>query len=280
MAATVSPTFSLLRQLVLRDLRVRYRSTIFGFLWSLVKPAILIALFFAVFQMFPGIRGTLTDFKGSVSFGVFLSIGIITWTFFAGALNEGVNAYLVHHHLITKAAFYRPVLPIASAISHFIHYLVAQAALILFLGFIGYHSWQPQILLLIPLSLVELIMVSSIVAILAWAQVLVRDTTQFLELGLMVWFYGSPIIYPANLPLGFFDSRILDFIYMANPVAPIVLFRQRILMANYLRSPEQLDPTMSGLQDYLLLALLVTAILTAFAWGMNRRVNHIIADRI
>ncbi|MCA9430843.1 MAG: hypothetical protein KC940_10080, partial [Candidatus Omnitrophica bacterium] len=144
MAATVSPTFSLLRQLVLRDLRVRYRSTIFGFLWSLVKPAILIALFFAVFQMFPGIRGTLTDFKGSVSFGVFLSIGIITWTFFAGALNEGVNAYLVHHHLITKAAFYRPVLPIASAISHFIHYLVAQAALILFLGFIGYHSWQPQ----------------------------------------------------------------------------------------------------------------------------------------
>ncbi|MCA9450144.1 MAG: hypothetical protein KC931_23685, partial [Candidatus Omnitrophica bacterium] len=116
MSSTPSPTLSLLRQLVLRDLRLRYRSTVFGFLWSLVKPAIIIALFFVVFQMFPGIRGTLTDYEGSVSFGVFLAIGIITWTFFSGGLNEGVNAYLNHHHLITKAAFYRPVLPVAYAI--------------------------------------------------------------------------------------------------------------------------------------------------------------------
>ncbi len=280
MATVVSPTFSLLRQLVLRDLRIRYRSTVFGFLWSLVKPAILIALFYSVFQMFPGIRGTLTDYEGAVSFGVFLSIGIITWTYFSGGLNEGVHAYLNHQHLITKAAFYRPVLPIAYAISHFIHYLVAQAALVLFLGFIGYHHWEIQILLLIPLSLMELVLVGALVALLAWAQVIVRDTTQFLELGLMVWFYGSPIIYPATLPLSVLDNKYLDFLYMANPIASIVLLRQRILMSAYLKPPELLNPSGGELQDYLLLALLVTAFLVACAWGLNRRVNHIIADRI
>jgi len=280
MPETTSPTLSLLRQLVLRDLRIRYRSTIFGFLWSLAKPAILIGLFFAVFQMFPGIRGTLTDYEGQVSFGVFIAIGIITWTFFSGALNEGVFAYLNHHHLITKAAFYRPVLPLAYAVSYFIHYLVAQAALILFLGFIGYHHWEPRILLLIPLSLMELFLVGAVMALLAWAQVVVRDTNQFLELGLMIWFYGSPIIYPATLPLGILDNRYLDFLYMANPVAPIVLMRQRILMSAYLKPSELLSPTPGELQDYLLLALLVTASLVVCAWVLNRRVNHIIADRI
>ena len=245
-----------------------------------MKPAILIGLFFAVFQMFRGIRGTLTDYEGSVSFGVFLAIGIITWTFFSGGLNEGIHAYLNHQHLITKAAFYRPVLPLAYAISHFIHYLVAQGALILFLGLIGYHHWEPQILLLIPLSLMELVLVGALVALLAWAQVVVRDTNQFLELGLMIWFYGSPIIYPATLPLGILESKYLDFLYMANPIAPIVLIRQRILMSAYLKPAEFLSPTNGELQDYLLLALWVTSILVACAWGLNRKVTHILADRL
>lgn len=280
MKDALGPTLSLLRQLVLRDLRLRYRSTFLGFLWSLVKPAILIALFYTVFQMFPGVRGALTDYTPEASFGVFLAVGIITWTFFAGALQEGVHAYLNHAHLIGKAAFYRPVLPLASTLSHFVHYLVAQAALILFLGFAGYHDWEPQILWVIPLSLFELVLVASLASLFAWAQVVVRDTTQFLDMGMMIWFYATPIIYPASLPLGILESRQLQFLYMANPIAPVVLLRQRILMSSTLNPAETLNPGAVELQDYLLLSLLVTAILFAAAWGLNRKVNHTIADRI
>jgi len=283
-----SPTLSLLRQMVLRDLRLRYRSTFLGFFWSLAKPGALILLFYVIFQvvMRIGEDALGNDFGRGANYGVFVAIGIITWTFFSGALVQGVPAYLDHQHLITKAYFWRPVLPLACAVSNWVHYLFAQAVLVVFLRAMGCHHWETQLLWLLPLSFLELALVAGLLWLLSWFHTLARDTLQFVELGLMVWFYGSPVIYPASLVYksdlfsGDSAASPLAIVYLLNPLAPILVVRQRLLLSNYLKAPSFLHPTPDQLQDSLILALFSIAALAAFAWRLNRKVNRQIADRI
>jgi ABC-type polysaccharide/polyol phosphate export permease len=282
-----NPTLGLLRQIVLRDLRLRYRSTFLGFFWSLAKPGAMILLFYIVFQKILDMRAAaFSDYTAEASYGVFVAIGIITWTFISGATIEGISAYLTHSHLITKASFYRPVLPLGCVVSHWIHYLFAQAVLVLFLGFIGYHHWESNLLVLIPLNLVELALVGSLVTLLAWFQVRTRDTLQFTELGLMVWFYGSPIIYTASIAVksnflnDHFSEKASALIYLANPLAPLLVLRQRLLTSAYLAEPEMLRPTPAQLHDALMIAVLLIGALAYLAYRINRRVNEQIADKI
>jgi ABC-2 type transport system permease protein len=285
MTIFIHPSISLLRQLVLRDLRLRYRATTLGFLWSLAKPGALILLFYIIFQMILRIWGGVSDFPRA-SYGAFVAIGIITWSYFSGAIVEGVLSYTTHQHLITKASFWRPVLPLSCAVSHWFHYLFAQIVLIGFFGIIGYHSWNADLIYLLPLSLLELALAAGIVWMLAWFQVVARDTLQFVELGLMVWFYGSPIIYPASVPLTsdklleLFTPDHVSLIYLANPIAPILIIRQRLLMSNMATATTGLNPTPGQLQDSLMIAIFLICGLLYVTWRLNRRVNHQIADRL
>ena len=284
--AMPNPNVALLRQLVVRDLKLRYRSTFLGFFWSLAKPGALILLFYCVFQLILNIRGGLSDFQPTANYGVFVAIGIITWTYVSGAILEGALAYLSHGHLIAKALFWRPVLPLACSLSHWVHYLFAQTVLVVGLGLLDYHDWGIELLGLIPLSLYELCLVAVGVWLLSWFQVLARDTLQFVELGLMVWFYGSPIVYPASIPLrseallAHFAPNHLSLLYLANPLAPILVLRQRILMSNHLADPALLSPSPAQLRDSLMLALFLLGLLLALTWRLNRKVNRQIADRL
>lgn len=285
MTLLAHPTVSLLRQLVLRDLRLRYRATALGFIWSLAKPGALILLFYIIFQMILRVWGSVSDFPRA-SYGAFVAIGIITWSFFSGAIVEGLLSYTSHQHLITKASFWRPVLPLSCVVSHWFHYLFAQVVLVAFFGIIGYHAWTSDLLLLVPLSFLELALAAGIVWMLAWFQVVARDTLQFVELGLMVWFYGSPIIYPASIPLTseklleLFTPDHVSLLYLANPIAPFLIIRQRLLMSKMATDATALNPTPGQLQDSLMLAVFFIGFLLYVTWRLNRRVNHQIADRL
>jgi ABC-2 type transport system permease protein len=272
--------------MVLRELRLRYRSTLLGFFWSLAKPGCQILLFYVIFQLVLKVGGVLDDFIPGANYGVYVAIGIITWTFLGGAILQGLAAYVDHQHLISKASFWRPVLPLACVLSHWVHYLFAQAVLVVFLGFMGSLEWGFEILYLIPLSLVELALVASVVWLLAWFQVLARDTLQFADLGLMIWFYGSPIIYPASTVLKsnalseYLSQAHVALLYLANPMAPILVLRQRVLMSNLLVEASALRPTPDQLRDTFMLSLFTISMLFLLAMKLNRRADKHIADRL
>lgn len=276
---SAASSVSLVKQLVLRDLALRYRSTLLGFFWSLVKPVALIALFYVVFEKILNVRQGMAGLPDEVNYGLFLSTGIITWTFFSSALSQGVSTYLNNHHLLSRAMFWRPALPLAATISQWIHYLFAQAILVLILGFAGGHGWGAQLLLLIPLSVVELILAASVVWILAGFQVLARDTAQFLEIALMVGFYASPILYPAELALSILDQHHLGFLYLLNPLAPLLMLRQAILLwdvAGGTLWQEGLGPS----PVFVVIALAETAVLLYLAVRLNRKLNRTLVDRL
>jgi ABC-2 type transport system permease protein len=277
MSATA--TLSLIKQLAIRDLVLRYRSSFLGFFWSLVKPLVLIVLFYFVFEKILGVRQSMAGLPAQMNYGLFLAVGIITWSFLSTALIEGTSSYLNHHHLIARAFFWRPALPLAGVAAHSVHYVLAQAVLVVILGLAGTHTWSGDLLWLIPITLAEVFLASVIVWLLAGFQVFARDTQSLVELALMVGFYGSPIVYPADLALNRLAPWHLSFFYLLNPAAPLLVLRQHLLL--WQGQGRLLTESFHGLEiPALLFWMLEVGALLFLATKMNRKLNREIADRL
>ncbi len=273
-----SSDISLVKQLVFRDLSLRYRSTLLGFFWSLAHPLALITLFYVVFEKILPIRGSMSGLPAELNYGLFLAVGITSWSFIAGAVTQGVYAYLAQAHLINRARFWRPALPLGGVLSHWIHYCFAQVILVTLLIFCGavHGSWQ--LLWLAPLSLVELALVQGIVWVVAGMEVYARDTAQFLELALMAIFYISPIIYPATLATSILDPQGLAFLYWMNPITLLITARQSLLLEGFKAAVAVPSPGILTIGSAVV--LLVAVPLGLFAVYINRKIDRGIVDRL
>lgn len=271
-------TFSLIKQLVFRDLALRYRSTFFGFLWSLAHPLALIALFYMVFEKILPVRGAMSGLPENMNYGLFLAVGITSWSFVSGAINQGVYSYLAQAHLINRARFWRPALPLGGVLSHWIHYCFAQIVLVIILLACGATNGSWMILCLVPLSIVELVLVLGAVWVLAGLQVYARDTAQFLELALMAIFYVSPIIYPAALASSLLQPHGLDFLYWMNPLTVLITARQCILLDVFSSAVTVPNPGIGMIVTTVLFVMFVPlGLLSVF---MNHKIDRGIVDRL
>src|SRR3712207_2268438 len=126
----------LLRNLVAKELKVRYKGSALGFLWSLVTPLLLTGVFTVVFATF--IRVQVEDFA------TFFLAGYLVWTFFSNSVNASVGAIVGNGALIRKVWFRREVLPLSLVLSQAVHFGLALVATTpLFLWQRGFH---PEVL--------------------------------------------------------------------------------------------------------------------------------------
>jgi ABC-type polysaccharide/polyol phosphate export permease len=260
---------NLLYNLVRRDLTVRYKSTVLGFFWSFVKPLALTAIFYVVFDKIIKL-----DFRerGRIPFALHLLTGMLAWTFFAGATGESLHVILANANLIKKLRLPLVVFPLSVVISHFIHFLMA---LLVLMGLLILAGLTPtaSLLLLPPIVLLLFLLTLAVALALAALNVFYRDIGSFWEVLTTAWFYATPIIYPVytatdrmrDLNLGW-----LKWLYLGNPLTPIVLAcRQVLLYAALDRSAAELPR--SELWLSVLLCLGVTVIL---AWLGRRIFSH------
>ncbi len=269
---------SLIKQLVFRDLALRYRSTFLGFFWSLAHPLALITLFYVVFEKILPIRGAMSGLPGNLNYGLFLAVGITSWSFFSGSVTQGIYSYLAQAHLINRARFWRPALPLGGVLSQWVHYCFAQMILVVILTACGTAHVSWPILWLVPLSLLELVLMLGIVWILAGLQVYARDTAQFIELALMATFYASPIIYPATLASNILQPHGLDFLYWLNPLTALLTARQCLLLEGF--SDAVLIPGPGIVMIGGALIVLVVVPLGFLAMFINHKIDRGIVDRL
>jgi ABC-type polysaccharide/polyol phosphate export permease len=173
-----------------KELRARYKYTIFGFFWILINPVIQMLIIGFVFRFF---------MKESIeNYYYFLFIGLLAWNFFSLALSKATPSIVYERSLIKKAKFSRSIIPLAIVLSDFIHMLAAIALLaipVLFLGTIA-----PFGLVYILIAFFMLIMFTSGICLLSSAlNVRFRDINFFVQAFLMFWFYATPIIYPLSI---------------------------------------------------------------------------------
>ncbi len=209
----------LLINLTRTELRIKYKNSVLGFLWSLLNPVLYLVVFSLVFQEI--LRTQIPRFA------IFLLAGLLVWNFFSTSLASGALSIVANASIVQKVWFPREILPLASVGAAMVHFLLQALVLVgALLLFRQEPDWEA--LALLPLSLLALTLLAVAAALaLAVLNVHYRDTQHLLELVLLAWFWLTPIVYNHQLIADRFGSN--GWVAMLNPITSVVLVFQRAL---------------------------------------------------
>jgi ABC-type polysaccharide/polyol phosphate export permease len=182
---------ALIRNLVAKDLKLKYRGSLLGLLWSLLNPALMLVVYTFAFKLVLRVP--------TENYAYFITAGLLPWSFFAGAVTASTQAIVGNAGLIRKVYFPREILPIASVLFSFTQLLLALAvflpALLLISGIEP--SWT--MILVLPVLLLHLLFTLGLALVLAAVTVHFRDVAHLTEVLLALLFWATPIIYPIDM---------------------------------------------------------------------------------
>ncbi len=210
----------LLVGMIRKELKVKYKNSVLGFLWTMVNPALYIVVFWLVFTQFLP--------NGIPDFVVYFISGLLVWNLFTGALNGATGSIVGNAGIVKKVYFPREILPISSVGASVVHYFLQTIVLIVALIALQHNiDWGAAWLL--PYALITLIIFASALGIfLSAVNVYSRDTQHLLELILLAWFWMTPIIYSYASVLQDRGGLIAAAL-RANPVTMLILPFQRVI---------------------------------------------------
>ncbi len=215
---------NLIWELTARNLKVRYRRSIFGFVWTVLNPLLNALVFGFVFGVL---------LKSPVDrFVLFVIVGIVTWNAFASSVIEAMSVITGSSNLVARLRFPHEVLPISTVLANMINFVLALPSI--FLVMVATHTpFHPQLILL-PWVLVCLFCFSLGIAFMSSAtNVFFRDTRNFLDVVMSLWFFLTPIIY--NLDTVF--TRGQRFVYWLNPMASLITLLRHMFYTSYWDAP-------------------------------------------
>jgi ABC-type polysaccharide/polyol phosphate export permease len=257
-----------------RDIKARYKDSILGFLWSLVRPAILTLVFWLVFtKILP-----MPFNEMGAPFWLHVLVSILGWNFFFGSLNDATHSITSNSSLLKKVRLNCEVFPLAAIISNGVHFALAMIVVVIYLVFsdVGIHA---EFLWLGGAMVVQLLLTLGLALALSAMNVYYRDVGSILELGGMALFYITPVIYPVSVAFeklsegwGAQYARI----YMLNPMAPVVVALRRATL--YSRDKVEIPDAM--LLHYLLIAGGVGLVLSVAGWLYFHWLSRDFADQL
>lgn len=190
MRNNVQHFFELLFIMVEKELRARYKHTIFGFFWLILNPIlqmIVIGFIFTFFMKEPIIH-----------YYYYLFIGLLVWNFFSVSLTKTTPSIVFERSLIKKAAFPREIIPLSIILSNAVHFFVALFLYTIPVIYIG--TISPLSIIYIALGLVFLFIFTVGISLLTTAlNVRFRDINFFVQALLVIWFYATPIVYSLSI---------------------------------------------------------------------------------
>ncbi|MCU1447928.1 MAG: transporter permease [Acidimicrobiales bacterium] len=216
----------LLVNLVRKELKVKYKDSALGFLWSLARPLFLLMVYWIIFGKFLK--------AGIPNFAFYLFSGLVAWDLFGSTLGAATVSITGNGGLIKKIYFPREILPLAAVGAGLVHFALQLIVLFSVLLAFRFDFFGPNLLLL-PVAFVALVMFMTAVSLfLAAANVYLRDIQHLLEVFLLFWFWMTPIVYPINTALNAMSKHHvlgvkLSTIYLLNPMANVVIGFQRAI---------------------------------------------------
>ena len=175
--------------LALKELKIRYKRSVLGFMWALLNPAFMMLVLTLVFS-------TIMRFN-IPHYAIFLLSVLLPWTFFSQSLSYAVEAIVTNGDLIKKVAVPKLVFPMAALVSNLINLLLSLIPLALLVPLLHHPFYWTWIYLPVPL-LALTIFTLGLTFFFAAANVYYRDVSHILQVVLSAWFYVTPIIYPID----------------------------------------------------------------------------------
>jgi lipopolysaccharide transport system permease protein len=209
----------LLYALTLRDIKVRYKQSLIGFLWAVINPLALMFMFDLVFGKFLGVSSE------GYPYAIFAFSSLIFWSYFAACLGRGTMSIVGDGGLIKKIKFPAEVFPISSVIGSLFMDLIPP--LVVFIGMMVYYGVMPTMFLLyLPLLLgIQVLLSIGLCFWLSAVNTYWRDVGFALPLVIQVGFFACPIAYP----LSQVPAR-LHTLYILNPMVGLMDGYRSILL--------------------------------------------------
>ena len=225
----------LIRNLVVRDLKVRYKSSVLGIAWSWLNPLLMMVVYTIFFTIFLH-RDDIPHYP------IFLLCGLLPWNFFNDSVSQATGSIVGNAHLIKKVYFPREVLPVSIVLSNLTNFLIALPVFFVLVLVSGASlSWSA---LLLPITiLIQIALSLGLAFFLATLNVLYRDTRHILGVIMQAWFFLTPVFYPIHavpreVSIGGiqFDAQL--WLRRLNPMASIIASYRDLL---YWGTPTGLD---------------------------------------
>jgi lipopolysaccharide transport system permease protein len=200
----------LLWVLTARDVKVRYKQTVLGFVWAIIQPLMMMVVFSVLF-------GRLAKMPSDgYPYPIFVYAGLLPWTFFASAVSTSANSLVGSAQLISKVYFPRLIVPMASVGSSLVDFAIASGVLFLLMAYYGFGLTIN--LLMLPFLVASLILVAlGIGTCLSALTVAYRDFRYVIPFMVQFWLFATPVIYPSSIVPA--DWRWLFYL---NPMAGII----------------------------------------------------------
>lgn len=243
---------------VVRNIKVRYKQSLLGAAWAILQPLSTTVLFALIFSYFLRVD------TGGTPYPIFYYSALLPWTFFASSISFGVQSLVGSLNLVTKIYFPKEILPVSVVMASFVDFLVAATIYVAMMIF--YRVPVGVSLVLLPvLILIQMLLTIGVVLLASALNVFYRDIRFVVPLGIQLWMYLTPIIYPVErVPERF---RIL---YMTvNPMAGLIdSYRRVVVTAEWPQYP------------YLLSATAISIVVFLVAYWYFKKVEPVFADII
>lgn len=229
----------LLFELVLRDLKVRYKRSAIGFLWSMLNPLLMMLVMSMVFENL---------FKSAVpDYPIYVFCGLLFWNFFSASTTTGLQSILGNGNLIKKVYVPVALYPLSNVASALVNSLLSLGPLFILMAL--FHAHFHMSLLLLPISIAIVVTFSTgITLLLATVNVFFRDVTHLYTVALTALVYLTPVMYPASI-----IPKHYSLIYKCNPLYYyLTLLRDPIYNGTF---PSLITFALSGLLAILTLIL-------------------------
>jgi lipopolysaccharide transport system permease protein len=263
----------LLYNLVLRDLKARYKNSVLGVLWSLLNPLGLMLVFTALFTVLSS-----DSESAPQNFPIFVLVGLMPWNFFSGTLMGGTNAITGNASLVKKVYFPRELLMLSTLLSNLVNFTIAALLFLAMLYLFGisltiHALWVPVILL------TQIIFMLGLCFLLGSINVFYRDVMMILEVVILAWFFLTPIFYPFSLfdnyaqifGIEFSPARLMRWL---NPMASIIDGYRTVLWGvNGLGG-------VSMNAAYLLRTFITSAIVLIAGYAVFLRTEHLFGEKL
>lgn len=240
-----------------REVRSRYRQSVLGFGWALVQPLFSLVVISVVFGSFVHVP------SDGVPYPIFSYTALLPWALFANSVSSAVPSILNNMHLVTKIYFPREILPLSAILARLVDFAIAS---IVFVGLMVWYRMPVHVTLVyVPLLLVIQIVLALGVGLMGAAiSVFLRDISFAIPLGLQLWMYATPVIYPLSMVPDQWRA-----IYQINPMVGIIDSYRRVLLLG--------QPPDLGLLGF---STLVSVLLCILAYAYFKKLEIAMSDVI
>jgi ABC-2 type transport system permease protein len=212
----------LLVYLVRTEIKVKYKNSALGLVWSMVAPAMTLAIYFFVFQIVLGNR--------MPHFVIYLFSGLLLWNLFSLGVLTATGVIVGNASIVKKVAFPREILALAAVGSALVFFCFQSIVMVLFMVALHVAPDFAYLPLLLLALFAALVLACALGVLLSSVNVYLRDMQHLIEVVLTAWFWACPIVYAFQQNIGLkLGPKGLTWIYFLNPLTPLVMSFQRAL---------------------------------------------------